>query len=74
MRKKERYSNLYSISIAGVFGLIVEVFVMIVSDDTFLVNAALIRVLFGLDKVEVIFELVRGDFLIGFGLDIFDVF
>ena len=38
---------------------------MIVSDDTFLVNAALIRVLFGLDKVEVIFELVRGDFLIG---------
>ena len=51
---------------------------MIVSDDTFLVNAALIRVLFGLDIVEVIFELVRGDFLIGFGLDtrldIFDVF
>ena len=47
---------------------------MIVSDDTFLVNAALIRVLFGLDMVEVIFELVRGDFLIGFGLDIFDVF
>ena len=38
---------------------------MIVSDDTFLVNAALIRVLFGLDIVEVIFELVRGDFLIG---------
>ena len=31
----------------------------------FLVNAALIRVLFGLDIVEVIFELVRGDFLIG---------
>ena len=47
---------------------------MIVSDDTFLVNAALIRVLFGLDIVEFIFELVRGDFLIGFGLDIFDVF
>ena len=53
----------FSISIAVVFGVIVEVFgVIVLLSVTFLVKAAFKRLLFGLE--EAIFELIRGDCLI----------
>ena len=58
---------------AVVFGVIVEVFGVIVSlSVTFLVNAAFKRLLFGFEEdEEAIFELVRGDCLVYCRLDIF---
>ena len=63
----------FSISMAVVFGVIVEVFGVIVSlSVTFLVNAAFKRLLFGFEEdEEAIFELVRGDCLVYCRLDIF---
>ena len=41
-----------------------DVFGVIVSNDTFLVKADLKRLSFGREEEEAIFELIRGDFLI----------
>ena len=65
------YCFTFSISIAVVFGVITDVFGVIVSNDTFLVKADLKRLLFGFEEEEAIFELIRGDFLIWFWFDIF---